>query len=259
MLDYKIRMYHYAKRLIPRRLQIALRREHVMRKWEKCGRVWPAYELENTLPAGWAGWPENKKFALVLTHDVESQKGYDRCLKLADIDEELGFRSAFNFVAHQYTISPAVREELTKRGFEIGVHGLYHDSSLYRSRESFMSQSLRINEVLREWHAVGFRSPCMYHYLDWLHDLDIEYDASTFDIDPFEPQPEGMHTIFPFYVSNGGGCKGYAELPYTLPPGFYSLRPDAKQDQRHLGAEAGVDCSQRWYGSHACTSGLHEF
>jgi hypothetical protein len=35
---------------------------------------------------------------------------------------------------------------------------------------------------------------------DWLHQLNIEYDLSTFDTDPFEPQPEGRHTIFPFWV-----------------------------------------------------------
>jgi glycosyltransferase involved in cell wall biosynthesis len=40
----------------------------------------------------------------------------------------------------------------------------------------------------------------MLHKLDWLHDLDIEYDSSTFDTDPFEPQPDGMATIFPVWV-----------------------------------------------------------
>jgi len=26
------------------------------------------------------------------------------------------------------------------------------------------------------------------------------YDSSTFDTDPFEPQPDGRHTMFPFRV-----------------------------------------------------------
>ena len=30
--------------------------------------------------------------------------------------------------------------------------------------------------------------------------LNIAYDASTFDTDPFEPQPDGVNTIFPFWV-----------------------------------------------------------
>jgi hypothetical protein len=64
----------------------------------------------------------------------------------------------------------------------------------------------------------------MMHNLEWLHDLDIDYDASTFDTDPFEPQPEGRHTIFPFWVERGAtydyprarGNEGYVEMPYTL-------------------------------------------
>jgi hypothetical protein len=56
----------------------------------------------------------------------------------------------------------------------------------------------------------------MFHKLDWLHDLNIDYDSSTFDTDPFEPQPDGYNTIFPFWVSGPAGG-GYVELPYTLP------------------------------------------
>ena len=56
----------------------------------------------------------------------------------------------------------------------------------------------------------------MLHDRECLNGLDIEYDASTFDTDPFEPQPEGVSTIFPFWVPRSGGG-GYVELPYTLP------------------------------------------
>jgi hypothetical protein len=74
---------------------------------------------------------------------------------------------------------------------------------------------------LQEWQAVGFRSPSMHHQLDWLHDLNIEYDASTFDTDPFEPQSDGVGTIFPFWVAKNGTHRGgYMELPYTLPQDF---------------------------------------
>jgi hypothetical protein len=95
--------------------------------------------------------------------------------------------------------------------------------------------------------AVGFRAGFMLHQLDWLHDLNIQYDASTFDTDPFEPQPHGRRTIFPFWVPapasqqsevrrqmsaasvsdfrhssldirhSAGRAGGYVELPYTLP------------------------------------------
>ena len=57
----------------------------------------------------------------------------------------------------------------------------------------------------------------MHRNLDWIHDLNVEYDQSTFDTDPFEPQPDGVSTIFPFWVQDNSMKKGYVELPYTLP------------------------------------------
>jgi hypothetical protein len=56
----------------------------------------------------------------------------------------------------------------------------------------------------------------MHHNLAWIRKLHILYDASTFDTDPFEPQPDGVQTIFPFWVSGQNGAEGYVELPYTL-------------------------------------------
>ena len=59
----------------------------------------------------------------------------------------------------------------------------------------------------------------MYHNFDWLHGLDISYDASSFDTDPFEPQSDGLRTIFPVYQKKVSG-REYVELPYTLPQDF---------------------------------------
>ena len=56
----------------------------------------------------------------------------------------------------------------------------------------------------------------MRHDLKWLDELDVLYDSSTFDTDPFEPQPDGVSTIFPFWVSQNGRT-GYVEIPSTLP------------------------------------------
>lgn len=44
--------------------------------------------------------------------------------------------------------------------------------------------------------------------------------ADSIDTDPFEPQPDGVASIFPFWVQNNRGKNGYIELPYTLPQDF---------------------------------------
>ena len=106
---------------------------------------------------------------------------------------------------------------LEKNGFEVGIHGLYHDGKKFNSREIFMKRAKIINRYLEEWGAVGFRAPSMHCNLDWIGELDIEYDMSTFDTDPFEPNSIGVRNIYPFMVSRLNGRSEYVEMPYTLP------------------------------------------
>jgi len=194
-----------------------MRRVHARRRRVRFTESWPILPGSERPPANWPGWPEGRQFAVVLTHDVEGQKGLDRCRALMELESRLGFRSSFNFVPEgEYRVGAALREELTQRGFEVGVHDLHHDGSLYRSREQFVAQARHINRYLKEWQATGFRAGFMFHNLEWLHDLEVQYDASTYDVDPFEPQSDDMRTIFPFWVEKADGTGGYVELPYTL-------------------------------------------
>src|ERR1019366_3267693 len=119
----------------------------------------------------------------------------------------------------EYRVPEALRHTLERAGFEIGLHGLEHDGKLYSSKARFARKAARIKEYLRQWDACGFRSPLMQHRLAWLHQLGIEYDCSTFDTDPFEPEPDGVGTVFPFWVPGLNGS-GYVELPYSLPQDF---------------------------------------
>ena len=223
MLNNRNRFYYLLKPFIPRGLQILIRRRLAQIKRAKYKDCWPIDKNSCKPPVGWTGWPDKKRFALVLTHDVETENGHDKCKALMKLEKNLGFKSSFNFVPTDYKVSPELRLTLTSNGFEVGVHGLTHDGSLYKSREIFLQQAKQINQYLKEWKSVGFRSPSMYHNLDWLHDLNIEYDASTFDTDPFEPQPDGMGTIFPFWVKGDSPSGGYVELPYTLSQDFTAL------------------------------------
>lgn len=213
-----LRLYYSLRPYMPRGVQLALRKMYIRRLLRRdLEGVWPIDRKAGGAPEGWTGWPDGKDFSLVLTHDVEWGRGHDKCQQLATLEEEMGFRSSFNFVPERYKVSSDLRANLTSRGFEVGVHGLNHDGKLYNSRELFEERARKINQYLHEWKAVGFRSPSMHHNLDWIESLDIEYDASTFDTDPFEPQSDGEHTIFPFWHSGQSPTDGYVELPYTLP------------------------------------------
>ena len=212
------RLYYRCKRFVPSRIRLFVRQIFARRILRNCEGFWPIQESAGRNPAGWPGWPDGKKFALVLTHDVEGQRGLDRVTELAELEIKLGFRSSFNLIPEgEYAVPSGLRKWLTDRGFEVGVHDLHHDGRLYFSWKSFRRNARRINNYLQEWNAVGFRSAFMLRNLDWIHELNICYDASTFDTDPFEPQPHGVGTIFPFYVEGTNGREGYVELPYTLP------------------------------------------
>jgi hypothetical protein len=244
-------LYYIIKPFIPRTLQVEVRSRIVRGKRSRYKEVWPINEMAGRPPKDWSGWPEDKKFALVLTHDVEGAKGVKKCSQLAKIDRDRGFRSCFNFVPESCKNTKSLHRELYTNGFEVGVHGLCHDGNLFSSRRKFVKMAEGINHYLKEWRSVGFRTPSMYHNMNWLGELPIEYDSSTFDTDPFEPQPDGMGTIFPFWVTTKivpssvldlqsyeptatshelpatrnsqlatNLSSGYVELPYTLPQDF---------------------------------------
>ncbi|MBT6770085.1 MAG: hypothetical protein HOA81_13980 [Opitutales bacterium] len=248
---FRLKLYYHAKPFLPWSLRMAVRRFFASRKRQQHKATWPIDPSTATPPSDWSGWPDNKRFAFLLSHDVETQIGYDKISDLVDLEESLGFRSVINFIPEgQYRVSEDLVQNLKDRGFEVGVHGLHHDGKLYNNQERFNRRAIEINQYLKKWDAIGFRSPLMHHNLDWLHALDIVYDSSTFDTDPFEPQPDGLGTIFPKWIPRPNGeqspesgeqksearerisdsrhqssdlrpqtsdLDGYVELPYTLP------------------------------------------
>lgn len=155
-------------------------------------------------------WPDGHRYAFVLTHDIEKGDGQVFARRVADLDASFGFRSSFNFVPERYPLDMALMEHLRARGFEIGVHGLRHDGRDFATRDVFMRRAERINHYLAEFGAVGFRAPLTHRHPEWMQALDIEYDSSFFDTDPYEPIGGGTMSIWPFQLG------GFVELPYTL-------------------------------------------
>lgn len=219
-IDLKNYLFYSVKPLLPRKIQLFLRRRIAAYQRKKYANIWPINERAATPPPGWKGWPEGKKFALVLQHDVDTKTGHDNVSRLMDLEECLGVRSTFFIVPERYPISSRLLDEINNRGFGLGVHGLKHDGRLFSSYELFMKSAARINNYLRTWNVSGFSSPSMLRKLEWMHHLDMEYSTSTFDTDPFEPQPDAGNTIFPILIHYKEAKKGFVELPYTLPQDF---------------------------------------
>ena len=225
-LSFARKMYYRVKPVLPRRFTRGLRRLQRSAAAGDSPLGWPvesryAQFLWSAIGGLLAGtkrqsvpfihfWPAGHKFAFVLTHDVETAEGQEHVQVLADLEMDYGFRSSFNFVPERYRLDHELINALRARGFEVGVHGLKHDGKLFSSRAEFMRRATRINQYLKDLDAVGFRAPFMHRQPEWMQALDIEYDLSFFDTDPYEPIPGGTMSIWPFEIGR------FVELPYTL-------------------------------------------
>jgi hypothetical protein len=211
---------------VPRSLQLALRRRHARRRSTGGFPAWPIEDVlvrlqEEHFRAEMERrgsdripfinfWPSTHRFAFVLTHDVEGPAGLDNIEALLEIERSHGFVSAWYFVAEDYEIPAGTFELIRAEGGEVGVHGLTHGGTLFRSRASFEAQLPAIRRYMREWGAAGFRSPALHRNPAWMPELGCLYDSSFPDTDPFQPQPGGCCSILPFFLGD------LVELPITL-------------------------------------------
>jgi peptidoglycan/xylan/chitin deacetylase (PgdA/CDA1 family) len=164
-------------------------------------------------PLPWiAPWPTPFSWALVLTHDVETKRGYANIERVCQLERRLGYRSSWNLVPERdYEVEDARVSELQSSGWEIGVHGLHHDGRDLASEQVLRERRPQIRKWAERWGASGFRSPATQR--DWalMPSLGFDYDSSYPDTDPFEPQGGGCCSWLPFFNRH------LVELPITLP------------------------------------------
>ncbi len=222
-----MRAYYLVKRLIPERVRHRLNSAAIRARTPLSFPSWPCesalVELRRDwlrramerlgLSDGWhiGFWPNGAKCCIVLTHDVESPKGFERMERMAAIEERLGFRSAWNLPLAQYPIDWSRVERMRESGFEFGAHGLCHDGRLFRTQRDFGELAPILERLAAEHDLRGFRSPSTLRDPRAIATMAFDFDSSYSDTDPYEPQPGGSCSLFPFHLSR------IVELPYTLP------------------------------------------
>jgi hypothetical protein len=221
-----LRSYYRARPVLPRATQIWLRRVLARAQAKSAFPRWPIetalHDLYDLLfryvaelvgePVPWiSSWPGGHSWAIVLTHDVETEVGYRNVSVLRDIELEAGYRSSWNFVPKRYVVGDDVVDGLKRAGFEVGVHGLHHDGRDLESWRTLSDRLPAMRSYAERWQAVGFRSPATHRVWEWMPLLGFEYDSSYPDTDPFEPQAGGCCSWLPFFN------EGTVELPITLP------------------------------------------
>lgn len=225
-LSFAKRAYYDLKPLLPRALTRLLRRAYRNSAESRplvCWPIEPRYadflievvtqlleRLDQDAVPFVHFWPGGHDYAFVLTHDVETAEGQAAIPSVAELEERRGFHSSFNLVPARYPLDRGIIRELRDRGFEVGVHDLNHDGKLFRSEATFTQRAARINGHLREMEAAGFRAALTHRQPAWMQQLDVAYDLSFFDTDPYEPIPGGTMSLWPFLLGR------FVELPYTL-------------------------------------------
>ncbi len=221
-----MRGYYRVRPMLPRRAQIGMRRAFTRVQARTRFPRWPVetglhdfygyllrllVRLAGESVPTIAAWPARYRWAVVLTHDVETAAGYENISLLRTVEEAAGYRSSWNFVPRRYEVGDEVVRELWGAGFEVGVHGLYHDGRDLESLETFRARLPEIQRYARRWGARGFRSPATHRRWELMPLLGLDYDSSYPDSDPFEPQAGGCCSWTPYFND------GLVELPITLP------------------------------------------
>lgn len=229
-LSWKFRTYYQLRPYLPKSLRRCLQRSRnrslTSENWQRPDEfLGDVRAVVGSLESGQTGakspdkvaqniihpWPDQHRFAVCLTHDIETAEGLKRVPEIAAIEASCGIRSAWFVVPHAYPVDHGILEELRASGHEIGIHGYNHDGRLFTSRALFESRAKLINQAGRKYQASGFRAPMVHRNLAWMQSLEFEYDASCFDIDPFQAMPGGIGGVWPFMAGK------MVELPYTLP------------------------------------------
>jgi peptidoglycan/xylan/chitin deacetylase (PgdA/CDA1 family) len=173
-------------------------------------------------------WRRGKRFALAVTHDVESQFGLETgASSLLEVENSLGIRSTWNIPSDRYNITPQPIQLLLKSG-EIGGHDTRHDGRLiFLGRDEKIERLRQCRESLEKLtngQIRGFRAPLLQHSSD-LAEAEVKagyaYDSScpSWEIlSPTSMGPHGAGTIFPFEIS------GLLEIPVSLPQDHQLIR-----------------------------------
>jgi peptidoglycan/xylan/chitin deacetylase (PgdA/CDA1 family) len=163
---------------------------------------------------------KGRKYACLITHDVDSQEGLRRALALKRLEERYDIQSAWFLPTEQYRLDSEMLLKLANHG-EVGAHGTRHDGKLIRfSRNSLYRQLSKAKYILEDilgLDVVGFRAPLLQHsrmIFEGLFEAGYVYDSSVPSWEPRHPscmRPYGIGTVYSFDVGE------IVEVPVSVP------------------------------------------
>jgi peptidoglycan/xylan/chitin deacetylase (PgdA/CDA1 family) len=156
----------------------------------------------------------------MVTHDVESERGFARTLSMKAVEDELNIKSLWFIPSHEYPINRSIAADLAE-GATIGSHDFKHDGRLIHiHRQSELVQrvsesKLRLEEIFGQVIS-QFRSPLLQFSRELASALVEAKYQSDFSIPCWEPVNPmtmngfGVESAQPFEID------GLIETPLTL-------------------------------------------
>lgn len=223
--------FHYHK--VPFRIQLS-RLLSLTHRFRMAGNRFPAWPNDNSADflkeltlnaAALVGikkqakpvWPNGKKFAVALSHDVDTKGGFSLMESFAEVEESFGMRATYNVLTNHYRLDENILDRLKGRGHELGWHGYNHDNMLpFLPEEKIEKRFEENSDFFARYNVRGMRSPCLLtsDALDRTAEKFMDYDSSIPDTGVFVSGSNdftGCCSIFPY-------AKGeLLEIPMTMP------------------------------------------
>ena len=162
-------------------------------------------------------WPENKKYAVCLTHELSGTSRRRWIEEVARIEEGRGITSSwFASGARSHGGLTDSLDSVRAHGHEVGLLGDRFGPILALCSDIAVRRRLdRSEQFIRRWEVRGFRSSSTISSAilrTVLGEFEL-YDSSIPDIDPFSPADagRGCNCVHPYRIN------GIPEVPITLP------------------------------------------
>lgn len=168
------------------------------------------------------GFPLQRKNppSLVITHDIDSEKGLQKAAGLMKVEEKLELKSTWFLPSDEYRLNRALVQELAKSS-HVGSHDTKHDGRLIQIQkhsdlvQRLMSSRLRLESIIGKT-VDRFRSPLLQfsrRIIKALAEAGYKMDFSAPTWEPVHPSTMsgfGVESVQAFKVDE------IVELPLTL-------------------------------------------
>lgn len=161
-------------------------------------------------------WPDNKKFCVIISHDIDTVDGVRGAEKIAALESARGVTSCWCVPYSVMVKNRSFIDKLINDGHEVAVHGYNHDNRIAHIPEREMNERIRLcADAAREIGANGFRSPSLIVSDELYSALQGKFSWSSSvidsDVNSIIGARRGCATVFPFYRGD------VLEIPVTVP------------------------------------------